>query len=224
MKAAPLSRAFNDQGQKADIEELARRGMTVVTDVDRAAFTSAMSKVRDKFETLFGKDTLSAIERYKGLIMNMLLRVISHLSVRARIVIGFGTLVLLLASISLLYDMRLRMVRANVAELVAAANASETLAGFERDIAEVRRTATLYIGSPNAPEQVAALNAQKQAVKNMDKLKAVLSSQADAVAASLTEFQAAFGQLVAQNKEKQNAYGALGAANSAAQHLDGARG
>ncbi|MDO1581746.1 methyl-accepting chemotaxis protein [Rhizobium oryzicola] len=146
--------------------------------------------------------------------MNMLLRVISHLSVRARIVIGFGTLVLLLASISLLYDMRLRMVRANVAELVAAANASETLAGFERDIAEVRRTATLYIGSPNAPEQVAALNAQKQAVKNMDKLKAVLSSQADAVAASLTEFQAAFGQLVAQNKEKQNAYGALGAANS----------
>ncbi|MDO1581747.1 DctP family TRAP transporter solute-binding subunit [Rhizobium oryzicola] len=66
VKAAPLSRAFNDQGQKADIEELARRGMTVVTDVDRAAFTSAMSKVRDKFETLFGKDTLSAIERYKG--------------------------------------------------------------------------------------------------------------------------------------------------------------
>lgn len=61
-----LSRTFNDKSQKADIEELARRGMTVVTDIDRAAFTSAMSSVRSKYEATFGADMLKAIELYKG--------------------------------------------------------------------------------------------------------------------------------------------------------------
>lgn len=151
--------------------------------------------------------------------MNRLLKFIARLSVRARIVVGFGTLVVLLASISLVYDMRLRAVRANVADLVAAADASETLASFQRDIAEVRRTATLYIGSPNAPEQVAALAAQKQALQSMDKLKAILSSQAGAVAASMAEYQTSFGELVAQNRAKQAAYSSLGAANSRLRNL-----
>lgn len=62
--AAPVSRNVNDKDEKSDIEELSRRGMTVITDVDRSAFVASIEKSRDKFETLFGKSMLDAIQNF----------------------------------------------------------------------------------------------------------------------------------------------------------------
>ncbi len=149
----------------------------------------------------------------------MLLKMTSAISVRARIIIGFGLLVLLLASISLLYDSRLRSVRTNVTALVTAANASEKLRQFQTDIENVRRTVTAYTGSYSASEQVAAVQAQKQALARMDEVQGLLSSRADEMTASLKALQTSFAELVAQNKERQKAYSALGAANSRLRNL-----
>lgn len=62
--AAPVSRNVNDKDEKSDIEELSRRGMTVITDVDRSAFVASIEKSRDKFEAMFGKDILDAIQNF----------------------------------------------------------------------------------------------------------------------------------------------------------------
>lgn len=61
-----VSRAFNDENEKGDLDELRKRGMTVITDIDRGAFAAEMNKARGQFEATFGKDTLAAIENYKG--------------------------------------------------------------------------------------------------------------------------------------------------------------
>ncbi|MBD8556090.1 TRAP transporter substrate-binding protein [Rhizobium sp. CFBP 8762] len=62
--AAPVSRQVNDKTEKADIKELERRGMTVITDVDRPAFVAAIQKSRSQFESMFGKTTLDAIQTF----------------------------------------------------------------------------------------------------------------------------------------------------------------
>lgn len=62
--AAPVSRDINDKDEKSDIEELSRRGMTVISDVDRSAFVASIEKSRSKFEAMFGKDVLDAIQNF----------------------------------------------------------------------------------------------------------------------------------------------------------------
>jgi tripartite ATP-independent transporter DctP family solute receptor len=55
------SRAFGDSTNKSGIEELRRRGMTIIEDVDRPAFVAALAGVQGDFEKKFGKDKIDAI-------------------------------------------------------------------------------------------------------------------------------------------------------------------
>ncbi|MDR3439172.1 DctP family TRAP transporter solute-binding subunit [Telmatospirillum sp.] len=61
---AKASRDAADRSEKAGIDELRNRGMTVVSDVDRVAFADAMAKVAGDFEKRFGKDHIDAIRAF----------------------------------------------------------------------------------------------------------------------------------------------------------------
>jgi tripartite ATP-independent transporter DctP family solute receptor len=58
------SRTFADSTNKSGIEELRRRGMTIIEDVDRPAFVAAMAGVEGEFEKKFGKDKIDAIRTF----------------------------------------------------------------------------------------------------------------------------------------------------------------
>jgi len=59
--AVKVSRDYSDRIEASGIAELRRRGMTVVTDIDKAAFVAALSILQPEFERTFGKDQLAAI-------------------------------------------------------------------------------------------------------------------------------------------------------------------
>lgn len=61
---AKASRDAGDRSEKSGIEELRNRGMTVVTDIDRAAFVTAMATVEADFDKRFGKDKIDAIRGF----------------------------------------------------------------------------------------------------------------------------------------------------------------
>lgn len=60
-KAVQACRRFSDENEAGMIAELKRRGMTVIADIDRAAFTKAAQGAYGQFEAQFGKTLLDAI-------------------------------------------------------------------------------------------------------------------------------------------------------------------
>ncbi|WP_336486797.1 TRAP transporter substrate-binding protein [Methylobacterium nigriterrae] len=62
--AGPASREAGDRTANDNIAELKRRGMTVLSEIDRAAFIAASQPALKQFEAKFGKATLDAIRSY----------------------------------------------------------------------------------------------------------------------------------------------------------------
>jgi tripartite ATP-independent transporter DctP family solute receptor len=58
------TRVFLDRTEKTTIEELQRRGMKLVEDIDRPAFAAALGSIQGQFEKQFGKDKIDAIRAF----------------------------------------------------------------------------------------------------------------------------------------------------------------
>ena len=58
------SRTYIDRVEKSGIEELRRRGMKVVEDIDRPAFAASLASLEGKFQKQFGKDNIDAIRAF----------------------------------------------------------------------------------------------------------------------------------------------------------------
>jgi TRAP-type transport system periplasmic protein len=58
------TRVYLDRTEKSALEELRRRGMSVVENVDRAAFVASLASVEPLFEKQFGKDKIDAIRAF----------------------------------------------------------------------------------------------------------------------------------------------------------------
>jgi tripartite ATP-independent transporter DctP family solute receptor len=58
------TRAYLDRTEKAAIEELRRRGMKVVEDIDRQAFVASLASLEGEFQKQFGKDKINAIRAF----------------------------------------------------------------------------------------------------------------------------------------------------------------
>lgn len=58
------SRAYLDRAEKSGLEELRRRGMKVVEDIDRPAFVASLVGLESQFQKQFGKDKIDAIRAY----------------------------------------------------------------------------------------------------------------------------------------------------------------
>ena len=58
------SRAYLDRVEKSGVEELRRRGMKVVEDIDRPAFVASLAGLEGQFQKQFGRDKIDAIRTY----------------------------------------------------------------------------------------------------------------------------------------------------------------
>jgi tripartite ATP-independent transporter DctP family solute receptor len=58
------SRAYVDRVEKNGVEELRRRGMKVVEDIDRPAFVASLASLESQFQKQFGKDKIDAIRAF----------------------------------------------------------------------------------------------------------------------------------------------------------------
>jgi len=58
------SRAYLDQAEKSGLDELRRRGMKVVEDIDRVAFVASLAGLESQFQKQFGKDKIDAIRAF----------------------------------------------------------------------------------------------------------------------------------------------------------------
>jgi TRAP-type transport system periplasmic protein len=64
--AARAARDTNDKAEVSAIGDLRDRGMTVITDIDRAAFATAIGAAQGDFEQRFGKDQINAIRAWRA--------------------------------------------------------------------------------------------------------------------------------------------------------------
>jgi tripartite ATP-independent transporter DctP family solute receptor len=58
------SRAYLDRVEKSGLEELRRRGMKIVEDIDRPAFVASLASLEGQFQKQFGKDNIDAIRAF----------------------------------------------------------------------------------------------------------------------------------------------------------------
>jgi tripartite ATP-independent transporter DctP family solute receptor len=58
------SRVYVDKAEKSGIDELRRRGMKVVEDIDRPAFVASLASLEGQFQKQFGKDKIDAIRAF----------------------------------------------------------------------------------------------------------------------------------------------------------------
>lgn len=58
------SRAYLDRVEKSGLDELRRRGMKVVEDIDRPAFVGSLASLETQFQKQFGKDKIDAIRAF----------------------------------------------------------------------------------------------------------------------------------------------------------------
>ncbi len=58
------SRAYLDRVEKSGVEELRRRGMKVVEDIDRPAFVASLAGLESQFQKQFGRDKIDAIRAF----------------------------------------------------------------------------------------------------------------------------------------------------------------
>ena len=58
------NRAYLDRVENSGLEELRRRGMKVVDDIDRSAFVASLASLEPQFQKQFGKDKIDAIRGF----------------------------------------------------------------------------------------------------------------------------------------------------------------
>ena len=58
------SRVYLDKAEKSGLEELRRRGMKVVEDIDRPAFVASLASLEGQFQKQFGKENIDAIRSF----------------------------------------------------------------------------------------------------------------------------------------------------------------
>jgi TRAP-type transport system periplasmic protein len=64
LSGSKASRAYLDQAEKSGLDELRRRGMKVVEDIDRQAFVASLAGLESQFQKQFGKDKIDAIRAF----------------------------------------------------------------------------------------------------------------------------------------------------------------
>ena len=58
------SRVYLDKAEKSGLDELRRRGMKVVEDIDRPAFVASLASLEGQFQKQFGKENIDAIRSF----------------------------------------------------------------------------------------------------------------------------------------------------------------
>ena len=139
---------------------------------------------------------------------------LNRVSIRGRVVGGFGLLLLLLVGISINYDINLRDVRQTVGDIDGAAADSDALIQFSRDFLEVRRLVQTYLRSPGAGELLEARNAQDAIGAEAAKLASLIGGENSDIRSKIDGFKKSFARIVDNMTARQQAIATLSASGA----------
>ena len=139
---------------------------------------------------------------------------LNRVSIRGRVVGGFGLLLLLLVGISINYDINLRDVRQTVGDIDGAAADSDALIQFSRDFLEVRRLVQAYLRSPGAGELLGARNAQDAIGAEAAKLASLIGGENSDIRSKIDGFKKSFARIVDNMTARQQAIATLSASGA----------
>jgi methyl-accepting chemotaxis protein len=140
-----------------------------------------------------------------------LLSVANRISLNGRLIGGFGLLMVLSAGTSVFYNLRIRDVRDNVANIERASVATDTVSNFGRELLLLRRVTVDYFRSGSATDRGKTLAAFEPLDKSIDRLREVVGPRGDVLRTGLSEYHAAFGKLDEEIKKRQAALAAINA-------------
>jgi methyl-accepting chemotaxis protein len=143
-----------------------------------------------------------------------LLSVVNRISLNGRLIGGFGLLMMLIGSISIFYNVRIRDVRDNVARIERASAATDTVSNFTRELLLLRRVIVDYVRSGSAADRARTLTAFEPLDKSIDRLSEVAGSRGDLLRSGLSNYHAAFNKLDEEIKKRQAALQAMNASGA----------
>ena len=143
-----------------------------------------------------------------------LLSVVNRISLNGRLIGGFGLLMVLIGSISIFYNVRIRDVRDNVARIERASAATDTVSNFTRELLLLRRVIVDYVRSGSAADRARTLTAFEPLDKSIDRLSEVAGSRGDLLRTGLSNYHAAFNKLDEEIKKRQAALQAMNASGA----------
>ena len=134
-----------------------------------------------------------------------LLSIANRISLNGRLIGGFGLLMVLSASTSIFYNLRIRDVRDNVAHIESASLATDTVSSFTRELLLLRRVIVDYVRSGAATDRAKSLAAFEPLDKSIDRLREVVGPRGDVLRTGLSDYHAAFSKLDEEIKKRQGA-------------------
>jgi methyl-accepting chemotaxis protein len=135
----------------------------------------------------------------------------NRISLRGRIIGGFGLLVLLISGMSIFNDSHIREVRANITLIDSAAVASDSVITFVRDLLILRREVTNYVRSGAATDRAGALAAFEPTNQALDKLGGIVGVRNDILRSGFAAYRADFDRLDDEMKKRQGALSSVNA-------------
>lgn len=143
-----------------------------------------------------------------------LLSIANRISLNGRLIGGFGLLMVLSASTSVFYNLRIRDVRDNVAHIERASAATDIVGDFTRQLLRLRLTSVDYFRSGSAADRAKTLADFEPLDKSIGRLSEVVGPRGDVLRTGLSDYHAAFTKLDEEIKKRQAALQAMNAAGT----------
>jgi methyl-accepting chemotaxis protein len=140
--------------------------------------------------------------------------IFAAISVRSRIIGGFTMVLLLLITMAIMSDGRIREIRDNVNRIDTTTSATSLITAFADDVLVTRQLVTAYLRTTTAADLLAARDGFEATKKQTEKLAGIIGSRADALQGGFEVYRADFDAMVDNVKKRQGALSML-AANSA---------
>jgi methyl-accepting chemotaxis protein len=135
----------------------------------------------------------------------------NRISLNSRVIGGFGLLMVLSASTSIFYNIRIRDVRDNVARIERASAVTDVVGDFTRHLLRLRLAAVDYFRSGSASDRTKTLAAFEPLDKSIGRLSEVVGPRGDVLRSGLSDYHAAFNGLDDEIKKRQAALQATNA-------------
>jgi methyl-accepting chemotaxis protein len=140
-----------------------------------------------------------------------LLSIANRVSLNGRLIGGFGLLMVLSASTSVFYNLRIRDVRDNVAHVERASIATDIVGDFTRNLLRLRLTGVDYFRSGSATDRAKTVTAFEPLDKSIGRLGEVVGPRGDVLRTGLSDYHTAFNKLDEDIKKRQAGLQAMNA-------------
>ncbi|HLJ00991.1 MAG TPA: methyl-accepting chemotaxis protein [Bradyrhizobium sp.] len=140
-----------------------------------------------------------------------LLSKVNRISLNARLIGGFGLLMVLIGSTSIFYNLRIRDLRDHVAQIESTSHATVIVTDFARNFLLLRQINVDYVRSGSVTDRARSLAAFEPLDKSIGNVSEVTGQRGDALRNGLAAYHAAFNRLDEEVKKRTAAHIAMNA-------------